>query len=861
MGIIHSNKYSGISSTTAMYMNSHRGQNQGTGYVLGIVTPIWDLGNYNPTHSLGYALQAWNHLHTNTTPTWVLTEVDTADQVAIGSTVEYRRSKAYHSPTGSPYMYDSGDIFTAPKPLKTHYSWLHSDTGHGTSFTFAYQHNFYTDGNITTSSTEIRDGVIFAGSNNTEVHFDQWGQFSCPHWMAGFSIAQSGEYILTGIPHMCGSGSTTTTEPDGFGSVRSVRLWNPYIHLDPDRYEEMVKKIGFQGNNLDDKRVNPYGGVFLVEWTQPFSVKRSEADHRYHNYSSSGQYYGLTSDDLMAPGDSCESNLFGPYFPSAEYQPCTVLNDVPGWSFGTGFSTSPSYPSSISVVLNGGNGIDEPLKCETVEPPTNRTDASYPINVLGADQGPSDYAWVHYKSQKWGPVGTGYAHTMATFVGFNTDPSGNQNAKFGYSIDMSDGFFISGAPGYYGGVNSERADRGAVGVFIRDPNSYDRGIFNVNPRQTTCKYIPYSRREGEQPGDRFGHAVACGFGRYIVGAPGFNEGQGKAYLYADVRREHEAGLSHEIIPENDPTLHHGHWIYSRPATVSRANQVGIPTGGSFCKHGHQLWGLKLIKELTPATGIGQSYGYSVSIGNGRIAVGNLAGAGSVEIFNLEGNRIGILTAPDGQTGDCFGRSVDIRQGIIAVGAPHATVGIGTTNVRCGAVYAFDRNRVSSIHQKWMNRCRDSEGNPINPVFLWKQYPLDGADGDRFGDSLDVGSGRVVVGAPYKSHFETPSADGSAYCFNLHGNLLANITANYFKERNSGIPGPGIRTDSHFGHAVSVNGHNIVISAPFHAEWIEGSASYQFYTPGVPAVSDQLHYYYTPQCITVWDLIDNNHGAI
>ena len=103
---------------------------------------------------------------------------------------------------------------------------------------------------------------------------------------------------------------------------------------------------------------------------------------------------------------------------------------------------------------------------------------------------------------------------------------------------MSDGFLSQEFLDIMEVLILKGADRGAVGVFIRDPNSYDRGIFNVNPRQTTCKYIPYSRREGEQPGDRFGHAVACGFGRYIVGAPGFNEGQGKAYLYADVRREH-----------------------------------------------------------------------------------------------------------------------------------------------------------------------------------------------------------------------------------------------------------------------------------------------------------------------------------
>ena len=130
--------------------------------------------------------------------------------------------------------------------------------------------------------------------------------------------------------------------------------------------------------------------------------------------------------------------------------------------------------------------------------------------------------------------------------------------------------------------------------------------------------------------------------------------------------------------------------------------------------------------------------------------------------------------------------------------------------------------------------------------------------NRFGDSICVGSGRVLVGAPFKSHFDTPSADGSAYCYNLHGGLLNNITAASYKERpqniNSyegwGSRGPGIRTDSHFGHAVSINGHYAVISAPFHAEYIE-------YT-GVP---DSLFFYYTPQCLTVWDAIDSYNGRI
>ena len=52
------------------------------------------------------------------------------DVVGVGSTSDYRRVRAYLSPTGSPYMYDSGDIDGEIKPFKYYFSWNQGDYGH-----------------------------------------------------------------------------------------------------------------------------------------------------------------------------------------------------------------------------------------------------------------------------------------------------------------------------------------------------------------------------------------------------------------------------------------------------------------------------------------------------------------------------------------------------------------------------------------------------------------------------------------------------------------------------------------------------------------------------------------------------------
>jgi hypothetical protein len=75
---------------------------------------------------------------------------------------------------------------------------------------------------------------------------------------------------------------------------------------------------------------------------------------------------------------------------------------------------------------------------------------------------------------------------------------------------------------------------------------------------------------------------------------------------------------------------------------------------------------------------------------------------------------------------------------------------------------------------------------------------DGASGDEFGYAVAAGSGRIVVGAPYDDVDDTNS--GSAYIFNLDGTQLAKINAS------------DLTSSDYFGSAVAIGCGRIVVGA-------------------------------------------------
>jgi hypothetical protein len=276
--------------------------------------------------------------------------------------------------------------------------------------------------------------------------------------------------------------------------------------------------------------------------------------------------------------------------------------------------------------------------------------------------------------------------------------------------------------------------------------------------------------------DNFGHSVAVGNGRIVVGCPFDNIGTGLG-LGA-------AGSAH---------------IYDL-----NGNYVGIITH--------------------PTAAYYDQFGYSVAVGSGRIVVGailddigGLTEAGSALIYDLNGNYVGILTHPNAVAYDYFGYSVAVGNGRIVVGGINSTliydlngnyVGIIThTNVMSES---FDGNYVSVGSGRIVVGARNDNVGGLSKAGSALIYDLNGnyvgiithpnaAANDYFGNSVAVGNGRIVVGALYDDIGGLSNA-GSAHIYDLKGNYVGIITH------------PNAAANDYFGNSVAVGNGRIVVGA-------------------------------------------------
>ena len=114
---------------------------------------------------------------------------------------------------------------------------------------------------------------------------------------------------------------------------------------------------------------------------------------------------------------------------------------------------------------------------------------------------------------------------------------------------------------------------------------------------------------------------------------------------------------------------------------------------------------------------------------------------------------------------------------------------------------------------------DLDGNQLAKITA-----SDAAAGDNFGWSVAVGSGRIVVGA-----FLDDDGSGSAYIFDLDGNQLTKITAS-----------DGAFSDNNFGISVAVGSGRIVVGARLDDDNGTNSGSaYIYETPYQVHYLDQL----------------------
>lgn len=199
---------------------------------------------------------------------------------------------------------------------------------------------------------------------------------------------------------------------------------------------------------------------------------------------------------------------------------------------------------------------------------------------------------------------------------------------------------------------------------------------------------------------------------------------------------------------------------------------------------------------------GYCYGTSVAVNDGIIAVGSawevvnsITGAGRVYLYYVEdGTALSFspLVTPDPQEHGRFGIAVAVGDGIIVVGAAYQDITVDSDLIEgAGRVYIY--NSASGAQT-------DTEVSP-NPE-----------PAGHFGFSVAIDAGLVVVGA-FDEAFSGLEEAGSAYVYTL---ATTPKTISYYDSLNSGTP----EYRGLFGNSVAVGEGLIVVGAE-----IETSGTY------------------------------------
>ena len=168
-------------------------------------------------------------------------------------------------------------------------------------------------------------------------------------------------------------------------------------------------------------------------------------------------------------------------------------------------------------------------------------------------------------------------------------------------------------------------------------------------------------------------------------------------------------------------------------------------------------GTQLLKLLPNDGATGDQFGFSISLSNGIVAVGapfdddRGADSGSVYLFDAaSGVQLAKLVPSDGQAGDQFGFDVAVDGSTVAIGAKRDD----DNGQDSGSLYLYD---------------------VVSAALIVKVLPNDGAADDNFGEAVDLNQGIVAVGA----HGDDDSGflSGSAYLFDANtGVQLAKLLA-------------------------------------------------------------------------------------
>ena len=320
--------------------------------------------------------------------------------------------------------------------------------------------------------------------------------------------------------------------------------------------------------------------------------------------------------------------------------------------------------------------------------------------------------------------------------------------KFGYSVAISGDTIVVGAFN----DDSPLSNAGSAYVFVRSG--------------TIWKFQQKLTGSDSTADDQFGSSAAVSGESIIVGAnhadlPGNSEA-GSAYFY---RRSGTVWTQiQKLIPVQGPNgvILGDHFGDSaamsgnkiaigasgddNPFTSAGAVYVFVESGGAY----------SLQQKINiPSGANGDDFGFSVAIEGNTLVGGALQytpiisqpAYGAAYVYEFNGSSWasqGRITASDGAQFDRFGYSVAVSNNVVAVGAREDDTVAGGADA--GSAYLFTRTGATWTEQQ-------------------KLAPNDPFNGDRFGVSVALNSGNLIIGAAEKA-LSAPSGQGAVYYFTL-----------------------------------------------------------------------------------------------
>lgn len=317
-----------------------------------------------------------------------------------------------------------------------------------------------------------------------------------------------------------------------------------------------------------------------------------------------------------------------------------------------------------------------------------------------------------------------------------------------------------------------------VSASSQEPTVYTLAI----ERASELELAHYLKASNTDEEDRFGQAVAIDDDTLVVGAPSENS---NATLINGDQSDNQAGSSGAVY-----VFRRAEGTWAQEAYIKASN---TDTGDNFGE------AVAIEGDILVVGAPGEDGGAREVDGN---AFNNArTDSGAAYVYRRSGTTWafdGYLKASNADEGDAFGASVALRAGAIVVGAPNEASrarGVGADQENndgtgAGAAYLF-RSRDTGWQQEVYFKAENAEA------------------GDRFGETVALEEGVVVVGAPAEaSDGSSPnnndaSFSGAAYVFRFSGGSWSQEA--YLKASNAhGFDG--------FAESISMFGNTLVIGA-------------------------------------------------